>query len=143
MNVSNFSFIAKSLNSKLFIDKLYNKIIINNNLFNFSWIKKKKILFYKWSFFRKNLIKNLVTILNKNIINRYYKIALKWKINKILTVILQKNIKFFYVYYVSLFNFFVWNRIVLLRNKLEYNRYFLKEWKVLKVFKEIIFIQIF
>lgn len=143
MNVSNFSFIAKSLNSKLFIDKLYNKIIINNNLFNFSWIKKKKNLFYKWSFFRKNLIKNLVSILNKNIINKYYKIALKWKINKILTVILQKNIKFFYVYYVSLFNFFVWNRIVLLRNKLEYNRYFLKEWKVLKVFKEIIFIQIF
>lgn len=128
MKTSSLSLVSMSLGSRLFTNILFKKMFSNNNNFNL----KKNNLLYKWYFFKRNLINLLVKLINNKFINKFYKISFKWKINKLLDSLLKKKIKNIYVYYMAFFNFFFWNRTVLLNNKIEYNRYYLKEWKILK-----------
>ncbi len=130
MNRSSLYYISSSLGSKLFTDVLYNKILKKNNNKEYK-VKNNNVLF-KWHYFKENIIKQLISLLNKKFINKFFKISIKWKINKLLMSNLEKKIKLTFVYYMSFFNFFLWNRTVLLKNKTEYNRYYFKEWKILK-----------
>jgi len=132
MIVSNLAFAAMSFGSRIFIKNLFSPILKYSNQFVNNIKLTKKNVLYKWYFLRKNINKQLVGFSNKNKINKYMKLSLKLETTKYLTFFLQKKLQSFYMYYTSFFNFFLWNRAVFFQNKIEYNRYCLKRWKVLK-----------